>query len=132
MQLLPPEIWLEILRWATTSDKEINQTTHSYAPFQPTPDGNPDPAIAVKTKLALVCREWRYLTTGFLYETLLVSHAISTLRDVLRDDAGYGKLVGSLALRGFQVFTNRIGSPGGASLQKYGHYAISNSVPPLY
>ncbi|KAF5384987.1 hypothetical protein D9615_001184 [Tricholomella constricta] len=95
---LPTEIWLEILRWATTSDKEINLMTASYSPFRPAPNDVPDSVMAVKANVALVCREWRHLTTGFLYENLRIHHGVDALRDALRGQGGNYRLVRRVVL----------------------------------
>ncbi|GLB35778.1 hypothetical protein LshimejAT787_0300660 [Lyophyllum shimeji] len=99
LNLLPVELLLEILRWATTSDKEVDLIESSYAPFQPTlNESAPDSVLAVKTNVALVCRDWKYLATKFLYEDIKVSRGIEALRDALRGEEGRGRLVRRVVL----------------------------------
>ncbi|KAF8079020.1 hypothetical protein FPV67DRAFT_1558172 [Lyophyllum atratum] len=95
---LAPEIWIEILRWATTSGKEVALIASSYVPFQPAPHDALDPVIDVKTKVALVCRKWKYLASAFLYENIRLSSGIHALRDALDQDGGYGRLVRRVVL----------------------------------
>lgn len=85
-RLLPSEIWLGILRWATTSDKELNLITATYAPFQPTPNDAFDPIITVKRTIVLVCREWNQLASEFLYENLVIYEDALALKDALDRD----------------------------------------------
>lgn len=84
--LLPPEIWIEILRWATTSPRERGFITASYTPFQPTSTDHFEPVTVVKRALVLVCREWHRLTTEYLYENIRVLRDTNLLNDVLGRD----------------------------------------------
>ena len=96
---LPPEIWVEILRWATTADTVYDLITHSYRPFQSADhSGSFNSIIATKRSLVLVCREWNQWATRFLYEDLAIPHSAPSLKVVL-DQGRLGALVGSCVLR---------------------------------
>jgi len=93
---LPPEIWVEILRWATTSDTVFD--AHSYMPFQSADHfGSLDSILATKRSLVLVCREWNQWATRFLYEDLVMRHSASSLKVALDRDR-LGALVSSCVL----------------------------------
>lgn len=98
INLLPPEIWLSILRWATISDKGYSYFTALYGPFQPTTGDahDRDTVLAVKRTLALVCREWKRLTAEFLYEDLKIARGTPTLKHLLYQNNDYGKWVCAL------------------------------------
>ncbi|RDB29483.1 hypothetical protein Hypma_015939 [Hypsizygus marmoreus] len=96
--LLPPEIWLQIFRWATTSDRERELITATYTPFQPPATDAFDPLIAVKRTLALVCRQWKRLSIEFLYEDLRISRGTHVLKDILGQEGGCGRLVRRVVL----------------------------------
>jgi F-box-like len=93
-QLLPPEIWLEVFRWATAPDESCNPSTPAYVPFQPTPSLDvSDPTATVKSVLPLVCREWNRLSTKFLYQDLSLPQGTHTLINVFDQGGDEGKWV---------------------------------------
>ncbi|KAG6919047.1 hypothetical protein DXG01_009757 [Tephrocybe rancida] len=96
-QSLPLEIWLLILEKAIASDRDVDFITASYTPFRPAPDDSLDSAITVRANLALVCREWKDLTTRFLYEDVRITQSvdINAFRDSLRQ---HSRLVRRLIL----------------------------------
>ncbi|KAF9469752.1 hypothetical protein BDZ94DRAFT_1151313 [Collybia nuda] len=108
MLVLPPEIWLSILRWATISDMGHSYFTASYSPFQPTTNDAQDSVLAVKTTLTLVCREWKYLMTEFLYEDLKLLRGASALKNILYQNNDYGKWVRRVVL----PYSSTVTSPG--------------------
>ncbi|KAG5727015.1 hypothetical protein E4T56_gene16485, partial [Termitomyces sp. T112] len=95
---LPLEIWLLILEKAIASKKDVDFITPSYIPFRPVPDDSLNPAITTRAKVALVCREWLYLTSRFLYEDVRISHGIYALRDSLCQHSDHGGMVRRLVL----------------------------------
>ncbi|OSD07027.1 hypothetical protein PYCCODRAFT_1403917 [Trametes coccinea BRFM310] len=77
---LPPELWLEIFRYATHVPRA--RTIAPADPFAPERPANyawgvNSPVQSVRTKCALVgvCRAWRALATELLYEHVVLSSA---------------------------------------------------------
>lgn len=89
---LPSEIWSEVFRWVTTPDGSCNPSTPTYVPFQPTPiSDTSDSTTRVKSALSLVCRQWKHLSTEFLYQDLkLPQGALHALKNVFDQGADVG------------------------------------------
>jgi len=95
-QMFPPEIWLEVFRWATTSCNL--SITPEYVPFQPTPNVYmSDPTAPVKSVLPLVCRRWKSLSTEFLYQDLRLLRDTDALKNAF-DQEGKGRWVRRVVL----------------------------------
>lgn len=91
--LLPPEIWLEIFRWATTPDNgSCDHSASAYIPFQPQIHSNI--SISVRSVLPLVCRQWERLSAEFLYQDLkLVPQGTHALKDAFSQGKYQGRWV---------------------------------------
>jgi hypothetical protein len=82
--LLPPEIWLQVFRWATRGH---SIPTPAYIPFQPPSNwatSDTDGTVTVRSALPLVCQQWKRLSVEFLYEDLTLlrgAHALKNLFD---------------------------------------------------
>lgn len=94
---MPPELWLEVFRWATASEASNALFSTDYAPFQvlPLTKYAADPSLKVKRTLVLVCRQWKELAVEFLYEDVKIRNSVTSLIGVLEDtgSANYGRLV---------------------------------------
>ena len=95
--LLPTEIWLEILDWATTSHEPLAMNI----PFSPLPDYRVDPNLRVRATLTAVCRTWQRWVAQSLYKDIKISNnGAHGLMDVLQKcpdqtETKYGEMVGS-------------------------------------
>ncbi|KAG2154577.1 hypothetical protein DEU56DRAFT_769250 [Suillus clintonianus] len=85
-RLLPPELWLSIIRWATYPQPGFHAST--FQPFLGSFDhdssnkGEVD-AVAVKRAVVQVCRLWRDLALSILYEDVKVGLAADSLAEAL-------------------------------------------------
>lgn len=80
---LPPEIWLEVFRWATYASSDGLYTTR-YQPFQTSRNYETlDESLKVKAVVVRVCRQWRALAVDMLFEDLRIRHGEQTLADAL-------------------------------------------------
>ncbi|PCH36018.1 hypothetical protein WOLCODRAFT_140177 [Wolfiporia cocos MD-104 SS10] len=75
---LPPELWIEIFRYATYVPRVRGLSPGD--PFEPQRPSNyawgvntPVSSLATKRSLVLVCRAWRRLATELLYEHVVIS-----------------------------------------------------------
>lgn len=82
---LPPEVWLRVLRWATFVPNALDvdaPNPFSYPP--PLNQTNIQGAIrqSLRTKRALVrvCRQWKELSTRFLYEAVYIGLTTTVLK----------------------------------------------------
>jgi hypothetical protein len=93
--LLPPEIWLEVFRWATTPERSRNVPTPTYIPFQlPSSLHTSDrTAVAVRWALPLVCRQWKHLSVEFLYKDLTLLRGTHALKNVFDRGENPGRWV---------------------------------------
>ncbi|TFK41949.1 hypothetical protein BDQ12DRAFT_677431 [Crucibulum laeve] len=99
-QLLPTEIWLQILELVVVaSGQHIQQSV--YIPFQSTP-GDVRDSSSKRHALPLVCQKWRLWSTELLYRDIRIRHGARALREVLDRPAGwqegYGKWVRRVVL----------------------------------
>ena len=86
-QMFPPEIWLEVFRWATTDASCNLSITSEYVPFQPAPNiYTADPTATVKSALPLVCRQWKSLSIEFLYQDLRLLRGANALKSSFDQD----------------------------------------------
>lgn len=87
-RLLPPELWLSIIRWATFSHAAL-----TFKPFLAHFEhkGEPD-ALTVKYAVLQVCRLWRDLALSILYEDVRVRHGAHDLAEALGNIYGEGQL----------------------------------------
>lgn len=74
---LPPEIWREILRWATSLAQGPPECDFLQSPFAARgewPFSRPDLRATKRDKISVsfVCRAWRELTRPFLFEILRI------------------------------------------------------------
>ena len=110
-QILPPEIWLEVLDWATHNS--LLDVTQSHSPFQTVPlrDNIRDPNMNVRLTVSLVCRQWRQWIVRSLYSDIKIKDhsGASDLRSALEkpitaSPAGYyGETVSTLLLKAYNV-----------------------------
>ena len=94
MSRLPPELWLLIFRHAATTNLTSSLVATTYLPFHAVTQDFVDHSLKVKHTIVQVCRMWRDLGTGLLYEDLLVrSEHARGLRDTMeklqRDESGH-------------------------------------------
>lgn len=82
---LPPELWIDIFRYATHSPKLYSA---DYHPFETSPweDRTHSDTLALKYSIALVCRLWRALSIQMLYEDVQIGEGASTLQHTLESD----------------------------------------------
>ncbi|KAL0951698.1 hypothetical protein HGRIS_008374 [Hohenbuehelia grisea] len=90
---LPPELWLEIFAWATSSRTHSYST--NYEPFEPL--SGLDGINNVGKNLVLVCRQWHALATELLYKNLIIGENAHALCSALQR-GGHGKLVRRVVL----------------------------------
>ncbi|KAH7914735.1 hypothetical protein BJ138DRAFT_1143161 [Hygrophoropsis aurantiaca] len=100
--LLPPEIWMQIIRWATLPPTDLG-VTQAYLPFRVPYDTTDDSSIEWKRNMIHVCRLWRALATPMLYEDIRVIHSAHRLAQIMEDTrdvdhGGYGQWVRRLVL----------------------------------
>ena len=99
---LPLELWLQILRWATISPSTRRLYATAYYPFETASISIHDSATPTKAVLARVCRQWRRITSEFLYEDVWVKDA-EGFQDALDhskvdDVKGFGRWVRRMSL----------------------------------
>ncbi|KAG2159602.1 uncharacterized protein EDB93DRAFT_1073850 [Suillus bovinus] len=101
-QSLPPELWLTIIRWATYAPLGLDLP--NFEPFYGSSDhdsqGEAD-AKAVKCAVVQVCKLWRDLALGILYEDVKVGRGVQSLVEVLGktyNDEPLGRCVRRLEL----------------------------------
>lgn len=91
---LPPEIWLEVFRWAVTHASIEKFYTAKYLPFQTSHNYQVlDESLKVKAVVVRVCRQWRMLAEDMLYEDLRIRHGEQTLANVLESYEKLGRWV---------------------------------------
>ena len=100
-RLLPTELWLSIIRWATFPQSTFAVST--FAPFVAFFERNGEDAQALTVKYAViqVCRLWRDLALGILYEDIRVRHGADALAEALgktHGDRQLGRCVRRLEL----------------------------------
>ncbi|KAF9535879.1 hypothetical protein CPB83DRAFT_754229 [Crepidotus variabilis] len=97
--VLPTEIWLEIIGWATYNpnigDREI--------PFSLIPDNTSDSNLQVRAQVAAVCRAWNTWVTHNLYRDVKVDRNLIMLCETLDRPRGfdclkYGQMVHRMVL----------------------------------
>jgi len=111
-QSLPPELWLSIFRYATLSPTTPILFATSYRPFQLLPLDLRDEALAMKGKLARVCRKWRELSAELLYEDVaILSGNAGHLRLVLRNWGQDALSQGRLVHRVYLPYTSSLPQP---------------------
>ena len=99
---LPPELWLEVLEWATYNP--LLNVAQSHLPFQPAPfrDRVSDPNLNVRAAISLVCRQWRLWVVRSLFSDIRIKDRNSAigLRKALEKsttaDGCYGEMVCNL------------------------------------
>ncbi|KAG1908356.1 uncharacterized protein F5891DRAFT_10586 [Suillus fuscotomentosus] len=83
-QLLPPELWLNIIRWATYAPPRLD--VPNFEPFLGSLDhdnkGEAD-AKALKCAVVQVCKLWRDLALSILYEDVKVGRGVQSLVEAL-------------------------------------------------
>lgn len=94
---LPPELWLIIFRFATSSpitypsDAESTSYYSHYEPFQSrhetTTIALSDAALRDKCAITLVCRQWRALAGDMRYEDIRIGRGIAALYAALSEPA---------------------------------------------
>lgn len=113
---LPPEIWLTILREATTLPHLLDTEKNNIS-FVLTSATLKTKALRknlrTKAQLARVCRYWHIWVTPFLYEAIIVrkEHGLQSLAYALRNTESPDP----------RDVTPLLG-PGGYGLKPYGHY----------
>lgn len=93
MSYLPPELWLEVLRWTTCTCCDWLYTT-KYQPFETTGGYEMlNQSLRMKAVVVRVCRQWRALAVDMLYEDLRIRHGERTLAGVLESCKDRGRWV---------------------------------------
>ena len=98
-RLLPPELWLSIIRWATYSPPGFNAPT--FEPFLASSERlyeREAGALTVKYAVVVVCRLWRDIALSILYEDVRVRHGAHALAEVLGGAKQLGRCVRRLEL----------------------------------
>ncbi|OJA12333.1 hypothetical protein AZE42_02778 [Rhizopogon vesiculosus] len=92
-RLLPPELWLSIIRWATYPQPRLDVSTFDpfLASFEQPTKGDVD-ALTVKYAVVQVCRLWRDFVLSILYEDVRVRHGAHALAEALGERYGDGQL----------------------------------------
>ena len=100
LEILPPELWLEVFEWATYNP--FLNVHQSHSPFQPVPfrDNIRDSNLDVKLTISLVCRQWRLWMMRLLYSDIKIKDhkSASDLRKALERTTStpggyYGEMV---------------------------------------
>lgn len=91
---LPPEIWLQIIDWATYDPSSYDTNT----PFSAIPDDGLDTNLHHRAKLSAVCQVWKSWIARKLYRSVRIPEECHILYDTLNrsrddDDLPYGQLV---------------------------------------
>ncbi|KAG1749755.1 uncharacterized protein EDB91DRAFT_1109491 [Suillus paluster] len=83
-RLLPPELWLSIIRWATHSQSVFDLPTFEpfHASFERQNKGEAG-ALAVRHAVVQVCKLWRDFGLSSLYEDVMVRHGAPALAEEL-------------------------------------------------
>ncbi|KAF9449091.1 hypothetical protein P691DRAFT_813183 [Macrolepiota fuliginosa MF-IS2] len=125
-ELLPPELWLEILSWAAQpSSQDPNAHNIDYTPFQSAPTDTRDSALGVKRTLTMVCCLWRIWTVHFLYRDIKIHHGARALRCALgaaHNHEEYGRLVGHFCKCSSYCMCSlwsRLGTPRGPPIPEH-------------
>ena len=88
---LPPELWLIIFRFATSSPitypPSDAESTNHYEPFQSHIIALSDAAVSNRCAITLVCRQWRALAGDMRYEDIRIGHGIAALHAALSEPA---------------------------------------------
>lgn len=101
---LPPEIWIEIFRWAVYDSYTDSFFATEYVSFHwDTLVGSYvlDESLEVKWALVRVCRQWKSMAMDMLYEDVRIRHGEQALAEALDstgESAGYGKWVQRIEL----------------------------------
>jgi hypothetical protein len=97
---LPPELWLIIFRFATSSPITYPSDSESphyyYKPFQPcyeTITALSDAAVRDRCAITLVCRQWHALAGDMRYEDIRVGHGMGALHAALSKPAAANTIV---------------------------------------
>ncbi|KIK48365.1 hypothetical protein CY34DRAFT_798183 [Suillus luteus UH-Slu-Lm8-n1] len=83
-RILPPELWLSIIRWATYAPPGLD--VPSFEPFLGSFDHDnraEADAMAVKRAVVQVCKLWRDLALSILYEDVKVGRGVQALVEAL-------------------------------------------------
>lgn len=108
---LPPELWLQIFRVATRSSDHDTLLATTYEPFSTYDMDILDNDLSMKRTLVQVCRQWRALATGILYEDVRLRTGLKALKDTLESSAldgqDYGKRVRRVELPYTSTVTDR-------------------------
>lgn len=74
LRALPPEIWREIFRWATSLAQGPSVARRPFFTRHGWPFSEPNLSTTkrIKISLSLVCKAWRELTRPFLFEILSI------------------------------------------------------------
>ncbi len=84
---LPPEVWLQVFRWATISASTPLLQCTSYYPFQSPGEQVVDEAVFPKFVLIRVCKLWRALARALFYEDVIIMRgSTDTAKHILDDD----------------------------------------------
>ncbi|KAG1757832.1 hypothetical protein EDB19DRAFT_1659307 [Suillus lakei] len=100
-RMLPPELWLSIIRWATYPLPGLDMPT--FQPFLGSFDHDGSTKVeadtkAVKCAVVQVCKLWRDLALSILYEDVKVGLGAQSLAEVLGQTYG-GEQLGSCVRR---------------------------------
>lgn len=83
---LPPELWIDIFRFATYSPK-LYSAQHSPFDLSSLDDQTHRDTLALKYAIALVCRLWRALSIQMLYEDVQIGEGAGSLQHTLESDS---------------------------------------------
>ena len=99
---LPPELWLIIFRFATSSPityaPSDAKSTSYYEPFQSHNEmatAFSDAAVRDRCAISLVCKQWHALAGDMRYEDIRIGRGISSLHAALRGPAADTILAGT-------------------------------------
>ncbi|KAF8899140.1 hypothetical protein BD779DRAFT_1666862 [Infundibulicybe gibba] len=86
---LPTEIWIEIFKWATYSPRQSRwwssdiEHDNVYVPFERAPGQTIESeTLNARRNLGLVCKQWKVLTEGFLYQDVNIRRGAHALREL--------------------------------------------------
>jgi len=83
---LPPEVWLQVFRWATISASTPLLQCTSYYPFQSPGEQVVDEAVFLKFVLIRVCQLWRALARALFYEDVIIMRGSTDAAKQILDD----------------------------------------------
>ncbi|PPQ64241.1 hypothetical protein CVT24_008644 [Panaeolus cyanescens] len=100
---LPPELWLEIISWATHNPIIQRLEDVQIQPFQPLsyPRHGRDANLETSVSISMVCKTWKQWVARTLYQDIRVRSNLLTLKHVLQreTDGDASKICGDMVHR---------------------------------